>query len=155
MKKAALIIIPLIGIVILAILFWKMGPGARKTAEVVPTPTQEQIELLPEETLNAFFTRLTGKTFRFTIEKIPEGVASLAYEVAYDTANRGTQGVISSPIEIKPGKTSYQNDKFIFGTCSKNVCVYDEGVLNLEVTARLTYQDGKEKIWKKSLPVPR
>lgn len=153
-KRAVFIIVPLIILLILTFLFLRLRPGAKKTTEVVPTPTFEQIEVLPPEVLNASLTPVGGRTYRFTIENIPEGVVSLAYEISYETTNRGTQGIISSPIEIKPGQKTYQNEKFIFGTCSKNVCVYDEGITNLEVTTRLTYQDGQEKLWKKSLPSP-
>ena len=155
MRKTALIAISLIVLLILALLFWRVRLAGKKESELAPTPTPKQVELLPEEILVASFKPLTGKNYLFTIEKIPEGVVSLAYEIAYDTANKGTQGIISSPIEIKPGQTSYQNKEFVFGTCSKNKCVYDTGITNLEVTVRLSYQDGKEKIWKKALPAPR
>lgn len=153
MKKAVLIIVPIL-IIILGGGFFVLKSRQAGQGPVEPTPTVEQIETLPEGALTASFTSLGGRNYRFTLEKIPDGVVSLSYEISYETTNRGMQGVISSPIEIKSGQTTYQNDKFLFGTCSKNKCVYDEGVSNLEITVRLVYQDNKEKIWKKSLNLP-
>lgn len=154
MKKAALIVIPIIAILLIGG-FFVLKSSQSNQGPLEPTPTVEQIETLPEDTLTASFTPLGGRSYRFTVDKLPDGVVSLSYEISYETTNRGTQGVISSPIEIKSGQTTYQNDKFLFGTCSKNKCVYDEGFKTVDVAIRLAFSDGKEKIWKKTLPAPK
>lgn len=154
MKKTALITVSIVSILLIGGLFVLKSQQAGQ-GPVEPTPTVEQIETLPEDALTASFTSLGGRNYRFTLEKIPDGVVALSYEISYETTNRGMQGVISSPVEIKSGQTTYQNDKFLFGTCSKNKCVYDEGFKTVDVAIRLAFSDGKEKIWKKTLPAPK
>lgn len=122
------------------------------TPKLKPTPTPA-VELLPQDALDVTLEATTSREYTLTIDKIPDGVTSLSYEITYDTAKKGTQGIVGSPVTLKAGQTKYTNDQIIFGTCSRNKCVLDEGVENIEITIRLMYKDGSEKGWKGTLEI--
>lgn len=126
------------------------GEKAPPTAAPTPPPS---IELLGESALAVTLTPGLARQYVLTIDKIPTGTTAVSYEITYDTKSKGTQGIVGSPVTLKPGQTKYANDKIIFGTCSRNKCVYDEGVSNLEINIRIVFSDGSEKGWQGSLEI--
>ncbi|SRR3989338_718335 len=80
------------------------------------------------------------------------GYKSLEYELSYDT-DKGPKGTLSGS---KPLSLDGQ-DQFVrtvtLGTCSKNVCTYDEGVRNISVVIKLYPQNGDPQIFKKSFDI--
>lgn len=156
MSQRNILIAGAIGVVIvgLAASFFLTKGDEKEEVGPTPTPTPEIIvELLPSDALAISLKRGSGRQYVLTIDKIPEGVTGVSYEITYDTKNKGTQGIVGSPVTLKGGQTKYTNDKIIFGTCSGSKCVYDEGVSNIEVNIRLTYSDGSEKGWKGTLEI--
>lgn len=72
-----------------------------------------------------------------------DGVESIDYEVSYDAEENGEvvpRGVIGSA-ELEPGETSITR-KIDLGTCSRNVCKYDEGVEKVMFVMRVNFSDG-------------
>src|SRR5581483_6763532 len=133
-----ILVIALVGVLVV-----KGQSGPNTTAE--PTPTPDIVQLLPQDALSVTLKPGTNHQYVLTIDKIPDGVTSVSYEITYDTSSKGTQGVVGSPVELSSGQTKYVNDKLIFGSCSRNVCVYDQGVSNIQINIRLQYKDGSEK----------
>lgn len=126
------------------------GKKEEKTA-VALTPTPPSVELLSDEAIEVSIKPGSDRQYVLTIDKIPDGVITLSYEITYDTKNKGTQGIVGSPVTLKAGQTKYTNDKLTFGTCSRNKCVYDEGVTNIAANIRFVFKDGSEKGWKGNL----
>lgn len=126
------------------------GKSEEKMA-VAPTPTPASVELLSDEAIEVSIKPGSNRQYVLTIDKIPDGATTLSYEITYDTKNKGTQGIVGSPVTLKAGQTNYTNDKLTFGTCSRNKCVYDEGVNNIQINIRFVFKDGSEKGWKGTL----
>ncbi|MBI2036277.1 hypothetical protein HYT17_01475 [Candidatus Microgenomates bacterium] len=131
--------------------FWLTQGKKEEKAQVAPTPAPVSVELLAQEEISVTIAPGANRQYTLTIDKIPEGVTSLSYEITYDTKNKGTQGIVGSPVTLKSGQSKYINDKLTFGTCSRNKCVYDEGVTNIQANIRFIFQDGSEKGWKGTL----
>src|SRR3989344_6077001 len=126
MNRSVLIAVG-VGVVVLGLvagLVLTRGKSDVKT-KIKPTPTPS-VELLPQDALEVTLKAAAGREYTLTIDKIPDGITSLSYEITYDTANKGTQGIVGSPVTLKAGQTKYINDQTIFGTCSRNKCVLDE-----------------------------
>lgn len=78
-------------------------------------------------------------------------VTSVNYIVQYETANKGSQGALSTkPIDVA-GKTEFFKT-IDFGTCSTKSCVTHEGVTAIELELDFTATSGSF-IWSKTLPL--
>lgn len=128
------------------------GKSEEKVA-ATPTPTPPSVELLSQEAIEVSIKPASDRQYVLTVDKIPDGVTTLSYEITYDTKNKGTQGIVGSPVTLKAGQTKYTNDKLTFGTCSRNKCVYDEGVNNIQINIRFVFKDGSEKGWRGVLEI--
>ena len=145
-----------IGILILAIAvggFFATRGSSNKAVVAGPTPTPAIVDLLPSDALSVSLKAQRNNQYVLTVDTIPERVTAISYEITYDTENKGTQGIVGSPVSLKDGQTTYTNNQIIFGTCSRNKCVYDQGVSNITINIRLTYKDGSEKGWKGTLEI--
>ncbi|MFI5265484.1 MAG: hypothetical protein ACHQT7_01940 [Candidatus Levyibacteriota bacterium] len=76
------------------------------------------------------------------------GITSVEYELSYDaleTQDGETatvpKGVVGSPIDVKPGDTEISRN-LDFGTCSRNVCRYDNIKSDISVAVKVNYKDG-------------
>lgn len=112
-----------------------------------PAPT------LPPQTINISLRAKGDGSYFLTMAGIPNGVKKMSYEITYDTLNKGRQGVLSSPIEIEPSQLEYTNEQLIFGSCSKKVCVYDEGINNAVITIRFIYENDEIRIYQEELEI--
>lgn len=93
----------------------------------------------------------TLKNVTFTVKGIPAGlVSTLDYIVQYQTANKGSQGAMSTkPIEID-GKTEYS--KLVeFGSCSTKSCVHFDGVTVIELELDFTTTSSEKFSFVKTL----
>lgn len=77
------------------------------------------------------------------------GIASVEYDLSYDAkvTDEGEdavvpKGVSGSPIEVKPGDREISRDLEL-GTCSKNVCKYDNVVSDISVAIRVNLKSGE------------
>lgn len=144
-----------IGLVALVVLMGFVLTRGKSEVKVEPTPTPKvEMEFLPQDALDITLKAGRSPLYTLTIDKIPSGVASISYEITYDTSNKGTQGIVGSPVPIKDGQTKYTNDKIVFGSESRGKYALDKGVTNIQVSIRLTYKDGSEKGWKGTLELP-
>lgn len=118
-------------------------PGA-VSAKPVKAITPEQIGL-------SLSFRADKKAIIMDITKL-DGIASVEYEVTYDanvtadssgdSASGVTQrGVVGSPIPVKSGDSDIKRT-IELGTCSKNVCKYDNVVSDVKFVIKVTYSNG-------------
>lgn len=134
MKKNLKIILPLF-IVVLVGLVWLFKP-AKKTVPVTETPTRkvEQINQLAvkDRPFVILSLRADGKEMTITVDKVTNA-SKIEYEVEYNTKDiiSGFFGTIDLSKETLPAVK-----KGLFGTCSKSVCRYDEGVSGGSLTLR-------------------
>lgn len=136
MKKAVLIIIP---ILILALLgaggFWLLRGREVAPAPVAPTPTVEAIPIQEIAEANpyglALAPRFDKKAVFLKISSFPPGLKTIEYELTYE-AKEGPRGVLGT-VNYK-GEAKIERE-ILLGTCSKNVCRYDEGVREVTLTA--------------------
>lgn len=93
----------------------------------------------------------TLQNVTFTVSGLPSGlVQSLDYILQYQTANKGSQGAMSTkPINIG-GKTEYS--KLVeFGSCSTKTCVHFDGVTAIDLELDFTTTASEKFSWSKSL----
>ena len=136
MKKVVLIIIP-----VLIILFGGGGflvlrsKKSTSTSVVTPTPKVEAIPVQDLAEDNPYgidlMPRFDKKAVFLKITSFPEGLKTIEYELTYE-AKEGPRGVLGT-IDYK-SETNIQRE-ILLGTCSKNVCRYDEGVTEVTLTA--------------------
>lgn len=93
-----------------------------------------------------------GKKVKFAVEKA-EGITSMEYEVTYEadsTAQERSEGGeprvqrgITGEAAVKSGQSSYESEWLDLGSCSRNVCKYDSGVSEVNMTLKIVKEDGK------------
>lgn len=86
-----------------------------------------------------------GKRVKLTISSIPSGTTSIDYEFSYDTRTGVPRGVIGT---ITPTESTYQKE-IVLGSCSTNVCTYDEGVTKVKVSLKFNLDSGSSSIFEK------
>lgn len=141
MNKAALIIIPILILLVVGG-FVVSGKGSSpKEPSVTPTPTVESVPVTTLEEANPYGAEITSRTDKkavfLKITSFPEGLKTIEYELNYE-ANEGPRGVLGT-INYK-GEQNLKRE-ILLGTCSKNVCRYDEGVT--KVTLTIVFKAGK------------
>ena len=130
------------------------GSSDGETANTTPTPSPTPaVKILPADALSVTFKKGASPRYVLTIDKLPEGVESLSYEITYDTTNKGTQGIVGSPPKLKDGQTKYTNPEIVFGSESRGKYVLDQGVSNIQINIRLIFKDGTKKGWNGSLEI--
>lgn len=133
------------GLAILVLIFLvvfivkKRGGGS---ASVLPTPTPEILQelLLQDRPFASLTPRSDGKELALKISGIKDA-ATIEYELAY-LSNDLSRGVIGS-INLN-GETEITRN-LLLGTCSRNVCRYDEGVTSGSLILRLRGGGGNRK----------
>ncbi|MDP3998003.1 MAG: hypothetical protein Q8P89_00095 [bacterium] len=135
MKKAALIVAPILIILVLGgSLIAKKSFQPPQVPVITPTPTVESVPVQTLEESNPYGVDLTPrsdkKAVSLGITSFPVGLKIIEYELTYE-AKEGPRGVL--------GTINYKNEdkierQILLGTCSKNVCRYDEGVSEVTLT---------------------
>lgn len=145
MKKPALILIPVLSFAILGGIFlFKDKIFPTKEEEVTSTPTPAAHFTLPEKKEEGIEVDLTPrydkKAVILKISKIPTDVVSVDYELSYEAKGGLPRGVLGK-VDIKAGQESILRE-ILLGTCSRNVCVYDEGVKKVSLTLKFNKAGG-------------
>lgn len=144
MKK----ILPIIAIVFVVLLLIIGGfflLGRRGTSESEPSTAPKEgvlIETPFEERPYAILvSRADGREFTLEISRISEETKIIEYELVYLT-NGLSRGVVGS-VDLKGESKISRN--LLLGTCSRNVCKYDEGVEKGTLTLRFREPEGTRK----------
>ncbi len=142
MKKNLTIILVLIAILAIVIGTFLVIRG-RNRNKIVDEETQEPTTLetpFVDRPFVALIPRADGKEFTMEISRI-KNVKSIEYEMVYLSQGL-SRGVIGS---IETNGESEVSRKLLLGTCSKDVCKYDEGVDQGTLTLRFRGTDGVRK----------
>jgi len=126
----------IIGGIVLAAFKNKKNSSSEK-----PMPTPQQImEELPAEELPLVWLTPSANKHEVVLEiKNIKNATSLEYELTY-LSKEIPRGVVGT-INLKEGEASITR-KILLGTCSRNVCKYDEGVTGGTLTLRLRGPEG-------------
>lgn len=114
----------------------------KKTAPVMQTPDTRKVEQINQLAVKdrpfvVLSPRSDGKEMTITVDKVTNA-SKIEYEVEYNTKDiiSGFFGTIDLSKDTLPAVK-----KGLFGTCSKSVCRYDEGVTGGSLTLRLEGTD--------------
>jgi len=146
MKKTAIIaLIVFLGLGIIGGLFFVIFKNKKNSSSPKPTSTSQQImEELPVEELPLVWLTPSADKHEVTLEiKNIKNTSSLEYELTY-LSKEIPRGVVGT-INLKEGESSITR-KILLGTCSRNVCKYDEGVTGGTITLRLRGPEGLIKV---------
>jgi hypothetical protein len=109
------------------------------------SPTDQIIPTIDSSVKVDLTSTTGGKEVILTIKSIPLGTNSIDYELSYQTAQQGLQGVIGT---ITPAGESNYEKKLTLGTCSSGTCVYHQVVGKIKLTLKFNSDSG-EKIFEK------
>lgn len=132
-------------LILFGALFWfirgrQVSPGAGK-----PSPTQAPlaIEERPYVTLNP---RVDGHELTLGIDNL-KGINTVEYELVYlaGDVSRGVIGSVDVKEEEMRQRENHLARDILLGSCSKNVCKYDEGVTEGTLTLRFRGPGGTQK----------
>lgn len=103
---------------------------------------EEKIEEISTEELGLTLTaRADRKAVKFEITNT-RNIASIDYELSYLAKGDIPRGVIGH-IETKTTDRKITSDWLDLGSCSRNVCKYDEGVTSVSLILKITTKDDK------------
>ena len=146
MKKKLIALLTVLGVVIiLGLIFWSRNKNKQNNQENNNFQPNQEVEIKTplQERPYVFLTpSIDGREFTLDIERIKDEIKTIEYELVYDSQGL-PRGVIGS-IDLKDNEHQVQR-KLTLGTCSKNVCKYDEGVEKGTLTLRLRSSLGVEK----------
>lgn len=117
--------------------------GRRQGPPATPTPKPEGVLIktsLEERPYVTLTPRTDGKEFTLDIARI-KNATEIEYELVYLSQGL-SRGVVGST-DLKGEKKISR--KLLLGTCSRNVCKYDEGIEEGTLTLRFRGSDGTRK----------
>lgn len=124
---------------------------AKQTPKVTQSlPTQEIIPTVDSSVKVSLAAQTGSKELILGINSIPTGTNTIDYELSYQTAQQGLQGVIGT-ISVSNNKNNYQKS-ITLGTCSSGKCVYHQVVGKIKLTLRFNGDYG-EKIFEKDYEI--
>ena len=142
----------IIGAVLLVLLTTVFFVFGRKQApKEIINETSEIEELIPtiDSSVKVSLDSVAGsKELLLKVDNLPSNTQSVDYELSYQTAQQGLQGVIGT---ITNEKDSFEK-KLTLGTCSSGTCVYHQVVGKIKLTLKFTGGYG-EKIFGKEYEI--
>ncbi len=142
----------LVGVVVLGLIALSVvGFGMWKFV-FAPSPEtvveEEEIELpvVDSSVKVDLVARDDKKAVTLKISSIPKGTESIDYELSYDTSAGLPKGALGT-IRLKDGESSVERE-ILLGTCSRNVCKYDEGVTKINLVLRFNHPKGSSQFQK-------
>jgi len=150
MKKPAFLLIVFFAVMAIfgAIFFVNSN---KKTDELAITPTPSLVDegKVLDFSLNnplvLAYPRSDGNAVILEISKL-NGINKVSYEMIYQTKTQ-QEGTLGTPIVLKSGETSIKRE-LLFGTCSKNVCRYHEGVESGSLSIKFAKIEGPQDEWR-------
>lgn len=142
-KYLMISLIVLILLITSYLVFGKNKVSQQQITEIEPTeeilPTVDSSVKVSLKGLN------NNREVLLEITNIPNGTESVDYELSYQTASQGLQGIIGSvSMEEKTGIEK----KLTLGTCSSGTCVYHQVVGKIKLTLKFSGNYG-DKIFEK------
>ena len=143
MKKNTVIFIVVIAVLLIFVGAIFLLRGKRKTETSSENQQNQQTTLetpLEDRPYVSLTPRADGKEFTLDITRI-KNTQTIEYELVYESQGL-SRGVIGS-VDLK-NEDKVQR-KLLLGSCSKDVCKYDEGVEKGTLTLRFRGSDGSRK----------
>lgn len=88
----------------------------------------------------SLIARSDKRAVTLKVNKISSETTSIEYELSYDTGSGLPRGVLGK-VDLKGAETLSR--EILLGSCSKNVCVYDEGVTKISLTLKFNKISGE------------
>ncbi len=141
--------------VLLVVSGYLLFAGKPKVAEE-PVAQDQSLKSISAEELGLTMEASPDKTkFKFVVAKIGD-IKTIDYDIVYEAdlplseqvegSEPRTQRQIGGQItedEIKKGNGKYESKWIDLGSCSRNVCKYDQGVTSIEMVLKIVKSDGK------------
>jgi hypothetical protein len=146
-KLIAVVLIALVMIIGLVVAIKVSTKKPENNLTVNPSPVVEEGKVLDFSLTNPLvlvYPRADGNALNLEISKL-NGIESVEYEMVYQTKDQ-QQGALGKAV-LNKGDTSVKRE-LLFGSCSKNVCKYDQGVENGTLTIKLNKQTGISDEWR-------
>jgi len=135
-----------VAILLIVISYWLLGrKNISKNNQQEISPTEIILPTINSSVKVDLQSTSSGKDVTLTISSIPSGTNSVDYELSYQTAQQGIQGVIGT-IDVS-NKSDYEK-KITLGTCSSGTCVYHQVVGKIKLTLKFSGDYG-EKLFEK------
>lgn len=135
----------LIVLVVLVMGFFVFGRKQANKSAVEDTSPTDQILPTVDSNVKVSLTSQTGnKEMLLKVSNLPKNTQSVDYELSYQTAQQGLQGVIGT---VTNEGDSFEK-KLTLGTCSSGTCVYHQVVGKIKLTLKFSGDYG-EKIFEK------
>ena len=143
MKKRLTIILIIIGVFLIVggIFLIKARNKDQNTDESQQDQKKTLETPLEDRPYVALIPRADGKEFTLEISRI-KNAKTIEYELVYESQGL-SRGVIGS-VELSSGEAEVSR-KLLLGTCSRDVCKYDEGVEQGNLTLRFRGTEGTRK----------
>src|SRR4030042_3412836 len=143
MKKKLTIILIIIGVLlVVGGIFLIKGRNKDQNADESQQDQKKTLETpLEDRPYIVLIPRADGKEFTLEISRI-KNAKTIEYELVYESQGL-SRGVIGS-VELSSGETEVSR-KLLLGTCSRDVCKYDEGVEQGSLTLRFRGTEGTRK----------
>jgi len=139
----------IVGVVILLIIagYWLFGKNKQTKVETTkPFPTEEVIPTVSSSVKIDLRDTANGKEVILSAGNIPSQTQTVDYELSYNTAQQGLQGVIGT-INLAEGDSAFEK-KITLGTCSSGTCVYHKVVGKIKLSLKFNGGYG-EKVFEK------
>ena len=136
------------GLVILLLItgyfiFFRNRSNSQQSTDIEPT---EEVIPTVDSSVKVSLTGASGnREVILTVKGVPSGTELVDYELSYQTATQGLQGVIGTV--MTEGKSTFEK-KLTLGTCSSGTCVYHEVVGKIKLTLKFGGDYG-EKLFEK------
>ena len=135
----------LVVLVVLLIGFFVFGRKQANKVTVEDVSPTDQILPTVDSSVKVSLTSQTGnKEMLIKVSNMPNNTQLVDYELSYQTAQQGLQGVIGT---VTNEGNSFEK-KLTLGTCSSGTCVYHQVVGKIKLTLKFTGEYG-EKIFEK------
>lgn len=143
-KKYLIITITVIALLVIG--YWLLGNRNKgnKQESKEPLPTEMVIPTVDQSVRISLTDAGSGKEVLLSISNVPGETESVDYELSYNTAQQGLQGVIGT---ITGSEDSYEK-KLTLGTCSSGACVYHQVVGKIKLSLKFNGSFG-EKVFEK------
>jgi len=131
-------------LLIIGFLFFVKGKVSQEQVKEAE-PTEQVLPTVDSSVKVSLSGVNANREVSLEVKNIPSKTESIDYELSYQTASQGLQGVIGTV--TTEGKSS-KVKKLTLGTCSSGTCVYHQVVGKIKLTLKFTGEYG-EKIFEK------
>lgn len=123
-----------------------LAPSSNTNVE--PTPMTDNLPTIDPSVIVDLKLRSDGHAVSLNVSNIPADVASIEYELSYTTGDGLPKGALSGrPLDINAGERTFSRE-ILMGTCSKDKCVYDQGVTKIFLVLKFNSPKGTSQFQK-------